>query len=96
MCQLQKELFWPKNITLQIEATKQYFDVFFFNMLNVTFQIKATAPYLCVVLFTTLYRIGIPLCITIKVKSFHVIIFIVLYNAIWTLCSSLVVVFILL
>ena len=30
MCQLQKELFWPKNITLQIEATEQYFDVFFF------------------------------------------------------------------
>lgn len=95
MCQLQKELFWPKNITLQIEATKQYFDVFFFNMLNVTFQIKAAGPYLCVVLFTTLYRIGIPLCITIKVKSFHAIIFIVLYKAIWTLCSSLMVVFIL-
>ena len=68
MCQLQKELFWEvKNITLQIEATEQYFDVFFY-MMNVLFQIKATGLYLCVVLFTTLYRVGIPLCITIKVK----------------------------
>lgn len=63
-----EKLFWLKNIKLQIEATEQYFDVFFFNMLNVTFQIKATGLYLCVVLFTTLYRVGIPLCITIKVK----------------------------
>ena len=56
--------------------------MFFFNMLNVPFQITATGLYLCVVLFTTLYRVGIPLCITIKVKSFHAIIFIVLYKAI--------------
>ena len=41
---------------------------FIFNMLNVPFKIAATGLYLCVLLFTKLYRVGIPLCITIKVK----------------------------
>lgn len=71
-----------KTLLYRLKLLSSTLMCFIFNMLNVTFQIKATAPYLCVLLFTTLYRVGIPLCITIKVKSFHAIIFIVLYNAI--------------
>lgn len=71
-----------KTLHYRLKLLSSTLMCFFFNMLNVTFQIKATGLYLCVLLFTTLYRVGIPLCITIKVKSFHAIIFIVLYKAI--------------